>query len=94
MLTVFNDHYQVPELEELIAQFSGGFSFSVSDMMPARSYMSNIKDIMGFPKLLKAGTESERPEEVAAAVEFVLEGLHLNKRLNKSMLNGKTVYRR
>jgi len=56
--------------------------------------MSNIKDIMGMPKLLKTVTESERPEEVAAAVEFVLEGLHLNKRLNKSMLEGRVVYRR
>ena len=94
VLMVFNDHYQVPDLEELVSQFSGGFSFSVSDMMPARSYMSNIKDIMGLPKLLKAVTESERPEEVASAVEFVLEGLHLNKRLNKSMSGGKVVYRR
>jgi len=94
VLAVFNNYYQVSDLEELVAQFSGGFSVSVSDMMPTRSYMSNIKDIMGLPKLLKAVTESERPEEVAAAVEFVLEGLHLNKRLNKSKLEGKTVYRR
>lgn len=94
VLTIFNNYYQVSDLEELVAQFSGGYSFAVSDMMPARSYMSNIKEMMGLPKLLKAVTESERPEEIAAAVEFVLEGLHLNKRLNKSSLEGKTVYRR
>ena len=94
VLAVFNNYYHVSDLEELVAQFSGGFSFAVSDMMPSRSYMSNIKDIMGFPKLLKVVTESERQEETAAAVEFVLEGLHLNKRLNKSMLEGKLVYRR
>ncbi len=94
VLQIFNKYYQVSDLEELVSQFSGGFNFTVSDMMPARSYMSNIKDIMGLPKLLKTVTGSERPEEIASAVEFVLEGLHLNKRLNKSMLEGKAIYRR
>jgi magnesium chelatase subunit I len=31
--------------------------------------------------------------ETASAVEFVLEGLHLNKRLNKDRVGGKTQYR-
>jgi magnesium chelatase subunit I len=29
----------------------------------------------------------------AAAVEFVLEGLHLNKRLNKDAVSGQARYR-
>jgi magnesium chelatase subunit I len=94
VLQVFNSYYQVADLEELVSQFSGGFSFTVSDMMPAKSYISNIKDIIGLTKLLKKITQSERPEEIAAAVEFVLEGLHLNKRLNKAKVDGKVLYRR
>ena len=31
--------------------------------------------------------------ETAAAVEFILEGLHLNKRLNKDKVGGKSQYR-
>ena len=30
---------------------------------------------------------------IASAVEFVLEGLHLNKRLNKDRSGGKAQYR-
>jgi len=30
---------------------------------------------------------------VASAVEFVLEGLHLSKRLNKDAVGGKATYR-
>ncbi len=37
-------------------------------------------------------SEPERPEAIAAAVEFILEGLHVNKRLNKSKVEGKIVY--
>ncbi|MBI2850725.1 MAG: magnesium chelatase [Chloroflexi bacterium] len=95
VLETFNKYFQVADLEELVTQFNGGFSFTVSDMMPAKSYIGNVKEMMGVPKVLKTVTQSDRPEEVAAAVEFILEGLHLNKRLNKSRLEGgKTTYRR
>jgi magnesium chelatase subunit I len=94
VLEVFNNYYRVADLEELIDQFSGGFSVTVSDMMPARSYISGAKEMMGLLSVVKTVTRSERPEEVAAAIEFVLEGLHLNRRLNKSTVKGKTVYRR
>jgi magnesium chelatase subunit I len=40
---------------------------------------------------LTGGDES--PAAVAAAVEFVLEGLHLSKRLNKDASGSRAVYR-
>ncbi|MFC2011547.1 magnesium chelatase [Chloroflexota bacterium] len=93
VVRVFNSYYQLPELEEIAAQFSGGFSVSVSDTMSAKSYMRNVKEMIGLADVVKKVTDSERPESVAAAVEFILEGLHLNKRLNKSRKEGKTVYK-
>jgi hypothetical protein len=38
-------------------------------------------------------TDTETPENIASVVEFILEGAHLNKRLNKTKVEGKTVYR-
>ena len=90
---VFNRYFMVNELEDIIAQFSGGFSVEVSDMMSAKSYIRNIKEMIGVTDVLKTIADSEKPEIVAAAVEFLLEGLHINKRLNKSRSGGKTVYR-
>jgi magnesium chelatase subunit I len=94
VMAVFNRYYQLPRLEEVITQFNSGFSVEVSDTMSAKSYVRNVKEIMGLAKVVKGVDDSERPETIASAVEFVLEGLHLNKRLNKSRLEGKTVYRR
>ena len=37
---------------------------------------------------------AEEPAVVASAVEFLLEGLHLARRLNKDRVPGGTVYRR
>ena len=38
-------------------------------------------------------TRDERPQVQASAIEFVLEGLHLNKRLNKDRVAGRALYR-
>ncbi len=94
VLTVFNRYYQLPKMEELITQFTTGFAVEVSDSMSAKAYVRNVKEVGGLAKTVKVVEDSERPEAVASGVEFILEGLHLSKRLNKSRLNGKTVYRR
>jgi hypothetical protein len=45
-------------------------------------------------KAVKKITDAETPETIASVVEFILEGAHLNKRLNKTKVGGKTVYKR
>ncbi|MFC1952912.1 magnesium chelatase [Chloroflexota bacterium] len=93
VIRTFNKYFQVAELEDVIIQFSGGFSIAVSGMMAAKSYIRIAKEMMGLDDVVKVLTDSEKPEEIAAALEFILEGLHLNKRLNKERADGKTVYR-
>jgi magnesium chelatase subunit I len=44
------------------------------------------------PAIAKLET-GENPAMLASAVEFVLEGLHLNKRLNKDRVAGRVQYR-
>ena len=63
-------------------------------MMPAKSYIRNAKEIVGLMDAVKKVADTERPEIAAAGVEFVLKGLHVNKRLNKTKSEGKVSYRR
>ncbi len=93
VLNVYNRHYRQADMEPLVAQFTEGFSVEVSDMMAAKSYIRNVKEIVGLLEVVQVVCKSERPEAIASATEFVLEGLHANKRLNKSVQDGKTVYR-
>jgi magnesium chelatase subunit I len=93
-LVVFNRHFKLDELENIVRQFNNGFSVETSDAMSARSYMRYMKEIPGLSKAVKKMTNGETPETLASIVEFILEGLHLNKRLNKIKAEGKTVYRR
>lgn len=94
VLNVFNRYYKVHKLEEIVTQFSGGFSVEVSETMRAKSYVRNVKEMIGLAEVIRTVNDSERPEAIASAVEFILEGLHVNKRLNKTTVEGKTVYRR
>jgi len=94
VLNVFNRYYKLADLETLVDQFTEGFSVEVSDTMKAKSYIRNVKEVLGLAEAISMITDSERPEAVASAAEFVLEGLHVNKRLNKTKSEGKTIYRR
>jgi len=94
VLNVFNRYYKLADLETLVDQFTEGFSVEVSDAMKAKSYIRNVKEVLGLAEAISMITDSERPEAIASAAEFVLEGLHVNKRLNKTKSEGKTIYRR
>ena len=50
---------------------------------PAAEYPALVDAIEGMGEAVTKLTEGDRrPEVVAAAAEFVLEGLHLSRRLN------------
>jgi magnesium chelatase subunit I len=94
VLVVFNKYFQFDELEPIIKQFNSGFNVETSDNMSAKSYARYVKEIPGMAKAVKKMTDTETPEIMASVVEFILEGAHLNKRLNKTKVEGKTVYKR
>jgi magnesium chelatase subunit I len=89
---VFRRHLDASDFAELVARFDSGHSFEVSDRLGAEAYVAEAEQ---FPEVaaalsrlkLKAG-----PAMVASVYEFVLEGLHLGKRLNKAQAGSGAVY--
>jgi magnesium chelatase subunit I len=93
VLVIFNRYFRFEELDPLVAQFNGGFNIETAETMHAKTYVRYVKEIPGMATLVKKLTDTATPEIVASASEFILEGAHLNKRLNKTKVEGKTVYR-
>ena len=69
--------------------------------MPSREYVGWMREIPGLHEAVRRlGTfdvtdGAEEPAVVASAVEFLLEGLHLSRRINKDRSgSGAIVYRR
>lgn len=92
VVAVFNRNFNIGELEDVVARFKSGISVEVSDSLPSAEYARIVRQVEGLERAVqKAGGGS--PAQMAATVEFVLEGLHLNKRLNKDRMTGRTQYR-
>ena len=56
-------------------------------------YAELLGDVPALRATLADLEVGETPAGVASAVEFVLEGLHLSKRLNKDAVGGRAAYR-
>ena len=93
MALVFNRHVNLLELEEVVGQFKTGGTVEVGEAMPARAYVRLLDEVPGLRPTVTALRAGDDPALIAGAVEFILEGLHLNKRLNKDRIVGRVQYR-
>jgi|SRR5579875_1045464 len=91
--TVFNRNFNIGELEDVVQRFKSGLMLEVSDLMPSEEYARLARSIDGLQRAVQKLGAAGDPALTAAAVEFVLEGLHLNKRLNKDRISGRVQYR-
>jgi magnesium chelatase subunit I len=81
------------DLSGLQGRFDEGATVETGDLVPAADLLERLGPVPGLAAILtKLGIEEESPGLAAAAVEFALEGLHLNRRLSKDAVPGRTVY--
>jgi magnesium chelatase subunit I len=90
---VFRRHFTVQEFTELVQRFDrNGFTVEVSDRAPSEEYESVVRELGGIDRVLQKLDEPSTAASRAAALEFILEGLHLSKRLNKTPVDGSSIY--
>ena len=94
VLRVFGDYFDIADLEDIVTAFDLGQTAETGSEKPASEYTVLVEQIPELAKAVKQLTDDKRPEVVASAVEFVLEGLHLNRRLNCDRSDKGYVYRR
>ena len=87
----------------MVDYFEGGKGVELGDGLSAKEILNRIEKI---PHLRKRADEFAREIQprltdpdareagTAAAAEFILEGLHVNNKLNKTVKAGSTSYRR
>ncbi len=92
VLNVFGRAFGAVELAEVVKGFEGGAVIQASDTMPSEEYVKQAGQMPGL-RAAAAKLGAAEPAAVAAAMEFVLEGLHLGKKLNKDVQAGRYRYR-
>jgi magnesium chelatase subunit I len=96
VLTVFRRRVTLAEPGEVISAFDDQAVVHAGDDLPASDYLTVFADMPALepPSRALAGPGgSESPAELASALEFLLEGLHLTKRLNKDSSGARALYR-
>ena len=83
------------DLTGMLAKFEDGGTIESGELVSSTELLRRTGEVPGLAKIMSrlgmAGRESFG--EAAAAIEFVLEGLYLIRRLSKDSSNGTTTYR-
>ncbi|HTH04592.1 MAG TPA: magnesium chelatase, partial [Ilumatobacteraceae bacterium] len=84
VLTVFKELVTFEQVRDVVAAFEEGAIAHTGEEVSSNELAAMVQSVPALRvsvQSLAGGDES--PAAIAAAVEFVLEGLHLSKRLNK-----------
>ncbi|MGZ4630862.1 MAG: magnesium chelatase, partial [Oryzihumus sp.] len=82
------------DLTGFTALFEDGSVVETGELVPAAELLGQLGTVPGLSKVLDrlGHGDDAGVGETAAAVEFVLEGLHLTRRIDKDTVAGRTVY--
>jgi magnesium chelatase subunit I len=92
-LEVFRARVKPERLGPIVRAFEEGLTVDTGEDVPSSSYADVLPKLPGLNAVLQDLGVGESPAAVASAIEFVLEGLHLTKRLNKDAVGGRAVFR-
>jgi magnesium chelatase subunit I len=93
ILSVFRQHCPMERLRDALTEFDGGTIVHTGDDVPSADYVTALANLPALRAAVLPLAGSEHPAAVASAVELVLEGLHLSRRLNKDAAGTRATYR-
>ncbi|MGD0083053.1 MAG: sigma 54-interacting transcriptional regulator [Acidimicrobiales bacterium] len=93
VLHTFRENCPTEQLGQVVGGFDDGIVVHAGPDLDSAAYLGVLEQIpaMRAPAMALAGSES--PGALASAIELVLEGLHLSKRLNKDSAGPRATYR-
>ncbi|EWT04260.1 magnesium chelatase [Intrasporangium chromatireducens Q5-1] len=94
MAETFRSRLAGLDLSGFTGLFEDGSVVETGDLVTGADLLAQVGPVPGLSKVLDrlGDGDDASPGHVAAAVEFVLEGLHLTRRIDKDTVAGRTVY--
>jgi magnesium chelatase subunit I len=100
---VFSQYLDAKDFRSTVEYFEAGRGIELGDILPVKEVLSRIEKVPqlrkraeDFARQIQTGLEDHdaRDAATAGAAEFILEGLHVHNKLNKTVKSGATAYRR
>ena len=88
VLGVFSQIFPEGSLFELISQFEAGHTADTSAASNSATYRHMVDDVPALISVIDRLQCNGTDAEAASAIEFVLEGLHLSRQLNRDVVKG------
>ena len=89
---VFDQRFDVNDLEAVAMAFDDGLVVETGEAAPASQYTRILDQVTGLREAVATIAGEAGPAHTAAAIAFILEGLHLHKLLNKRRVGGGASY--
>ncbi len=93
VLEVFKGRFTTEELVPVVDSFDEGTVVHTGDDLASADYQDLLEGNPALATAVSELTDSADPAVLASAVELILEGLHLSKRLNKDAVGVRATYR-
>ncbi|MGB5758440.1 MAG: sigma 54-interacting transcriptional regulator [Acidimicrobiales bacterium] len=94
VLTVFKDRFSAEGVRQVVDAFEGDVTASAGDDLPVSAYIDLLEKTPALAAPVAELIGDDGSDGVkASAIELLLEGLHLSKRLNKDSVGGRASYR-
>ena len=93
VLEVFKGRFSPEDLVAVVESFDGGTVAHTGDDLGSAQYADMLAGNAALAAAAAELTDPSEPAELASAVELILEGLHLSKRLNKEAIGMRATYR-
>jgi len=90
---VFDTHFKLEELSSITDAFENGVSAEIAQNQPSIDYLPAFNIIPGIKDAAATLVDPANPAEASAAIEFILEGLHLSNKLNREVIENRMVYK-
>ena len=93
VLNVFGRYFNAREFDGLLTAFEEGLVVEAGSMLSSSKYVKMLPRLSDMPDMIRRIEPADDPAAIASAIEFILEGLHLKRKLNRDKVDGKNVYR-
>jgi magnesium chelatase subunit I len=94
LYNTFARRADLESLRPVVEAFESGLVVETGELVPSREYVRWVRETPGMAAAVGRLGVGESPASIASAVEFLLEGLHLHRRLNKDRAGAGGRYRR
>ena len=83
VLNTFGRYFDAESMEDVVQPFEEGLIVETGSELPSEEYVEMVGKLSGLAAAVDRLGAGDTAEEMASAAEFVLEGLYLNRRLNR-----------